>query len=106
HVNSGQSCIAAKRFIVHADVYDRFLELILEGVSRLKGGDPLEEDTQIGPLATAGIRDNLAAQVDDAVAKRARVLVGGKPLDGPGFYYPPTVLVDLPREARAFSYDV
>lgn len=106
HVNSGQSCIAAKRFIVHADVYDRFLELFLEGVSRLKVGDPLEEDTQIGPLATAGIRDNLAAQVDDAVAKGARVLVGGKPLDRPGFYYPPTVLVDVPREARAFSEEV
>jgi len=106
HVNSGQSCIAAKRFIVHAEVYDRFLELFLDGVARLKVGDPLEEDTQIGPLATAAIRDNLAAQVDDAVARGARVLVGGKPLDRPGFFYPPTVLVDVPCAARVFCEEV
>ncbi|HLV60023.1 MAG TPA: NAD-dependent succinate-semialdehyde dehydrogenase [Fredinandcohnia sp.] len=106
NVNSGQSCIAAKRFILHEDVYERFTELFLDGLSRLKVGDPLEEDTQIGPLATAGIRDGVAAQVDDAVAKGARVLVGGKPIEGPGFYYPPTVLVDVPQSARAFSEEV
>ncbi len=105
-INNGQSCIAAKRFIVHRDVYDRFERGLVEGLSRLVVGDPRDEGTAIGPLATAAIRDGVAAQVDDAVAKGARLLAGGRPVAGKGFFYEPTALADVPRSARAFSEEV
>ena len=98
--NNGQSCVCAKRFIVHADVYDAFAEAFAARMSALVVGDPLEDATQIGPLATAGGRAELAELVDDAIARGATVLAGGALPDGPGFYYPPTVLADLPDDAR------
>ncbi len=93
-INNGQSCIAAKRFIVHEDVYDRFLVLFLAGMAALKVGDPMDPATEIGPLATAPIRAELAEQVERSVAAGAKVLLGGKALPGPGYFYAPTVLVD------------
>ena len=93
-INNGQSCIAAKRFIVAADVYDAFLTKFVEGVRALKVGDPMRDDTQVGPLATQKIRDDLHSQVERSVAGGARVLTGGKPLPGRGWYYEPTVIVD------------
>ncbi|MEU9667647.1 NADP-dependent succinic semialdehyde dehydrogenase [Streptomyces bobili] len=98
--NNGQSCIAAKRFIVHSDVYDRFAERFTEGMKALKVGDPLEEETQVGPLASEQGRADLEELVDDARRGGATVLCGGERPDGPGWYYPPTVLTGLGREMR------
>lgn len=93
-INNGQSCIAAKRFIVHEAVYDEFARRFVAGMEALAVGDPLDPATEIGPLATASIRDELALQVEQSVAKGAKVLTGGKKLDRPGYYYAPTVLAD------------
>ena len=98
--NNGQSCIAAKRFIVHADVYDRFADLFVAKMSALTVGDPLDEAVDIGPLATESGRDDVAELVDDAVAKGAQVLVGGSAPDGPGWFFAPTVLAGLTDEMR------
>ena len=98
--NNGQSCIAGKRFIVHADVYDRFAELFVEKMAALTVGDPLDETVDVGPLATESGRDDVAELVDDAVAKGARVLVGGSAPDGPGWFFAPTVLADLTDDMR------
>jgi succinate-semialdehyde dehydrogenase/glutarate-semialdehyde dehydrogenase len=98
-INNGQSCIAAKRFIVAAEVYDAFLAKFVDGVRALKVGDPMREDTQVGPLATRKIRDDLHSQVERSVAGGARVLTGGKPRPGRGWYYEPTVIVDAPADS-------
>ncbi|MFF9059373.1 NADP-dependent succinic semialdehyde dehydrogenase [Streptomyces sp. NPDC101213] len=98
--NNGQSCIAAKRFIVHSDVYDRFAERFTEGMRALRVGDPLEEETEVGPLATEQGRADLEELVDDARRSGATVLCGGERPDGPGWYYPPTVLAGVDREMR------
>ena len=100
-VNNGQSCIAAKRFIVHASIAERFVAGFVERMRALPVGDPLDEKTEIGPLATEGIRDGLHEQVRASVAAGARVLTGGAPLDGPGWFYAPTVLVDAPAGSPA-----
>ncbi|MGA9524172.1 MAG: NAD-dependent succinate-semialdehyde dehydrogenase [Myxococcaceae bacterium] len=106
NINNGQSCIAAKRFIVHEAVYERFQQRFLEGLSKLKIGDPMSEDTNIGPLATKDIRDGVAEQVEDAVQKGARLLAGGKHLEGKGWFYPPSALADIPESARAYREEV
>ena len=93
-INNGQSCIAAKRFIVHEAVYDRFVTLFLGGMAALVVGDPMDPATEIGPLATAPIRDELAEQVERSVAAGAKLLLGGRIPDGPGNFYPPTVLAE------------
>ncbi|MER5542665.1 NADP-dependent succinic semialdehyde dehydrogenase [Streptomyces sp. NPDC002589] len=98
--NNGQSCIAAKRFIVHRDVYDAFVAKFVAGMRALKVGDPLEEDTDVGPLATGQGRRDLEELVDDARRSGAEVLCGGLRPDGPGWYYPPTVLAGITREMR------
>ncbi|MGW2647224.1 NADP-dependent succinic semialdehyde dehydrogenase [Streptomyces sp. NPDC001393] len=98
--NNGQSCIAAKRFIVHTDVYDAFAERFVAGMTALRVGDPLEEDTEVGPLASEQGRKDLEELVDDARRSGAEVLCGGERPDGPGWYYPPTVLAGITREMR------
>ena len=98
--NAGQSCIAAKRFIVHTDVYDAFAARFTEGMRALRVGDPMEEETQVGPLSSERGVDDLVELVDDAVRGGATVLCGGERPDGPGWYYPPTVLADVTREMR------
>ncbi|MFE8948417.1 NADP-dependent succinic semialdehyde dehydrogenase [Streptomyces sp. NPDC007856] len=98
--NNGQSCIAAKRFIVHTDVYDAFAEKFVAGMKALKVGDPLEEDTEVGPLSSEQGRKDLEELVDDARRTGAEVLCGGERPDGPGWYYPPTVLAGITREMR------
>ncbi|HTD34358.1 MAG TPA: NAD-dependent succinate-semialdehyde dehydrogenase [Candidatus Elarobacter sp.] len=90
--NTGQSCIAAKRFIVEDAVYDRYAELFVEKTRALKAGDPTDRATQVGPLARADLRDALADQVRDTVAAGAELLLGGEPLAGPGAFYAPTVV--------------
>ncbi|GAA1414783.1 NADP-dependent succinic semialdehyde dehydrogenase [Streptomyces thermospinosisporus] len=98
--NNGQSCIAAKRFIVHTDVYDAFAERFTAGMKALKVGDPMEEETEVGPLASEQGRRDLEELVDDAVRAGAEVLCGGERPEGPGWYYPPTVLSGIDREMR------
>jgi succinate-semialdehyde dehydrogenase/glutarate-semialdehyde dehydrogenase len=94
-INNGQSCIAAKRFIIATEIYEEFERRFVEGMQALKIGDPIEESTEIGPLATSQIVNDLDEQVKRAVASGARVLTGGKKTDRAGNYYEPTVLVDL-----------
>ncbi|MET7698309.1 NADP-dependent succinic semialdehyde dehydrogenase [Streptomyces sp. NPDC005485] len=98
--NNGQSCIAAKRFIVHTDVFDTFTERFTAGMKALKVGDPMDEDTDIGPLSSEQGRDDLEELVEDAVENGATVLCGGERPDGPGWYYPPTVLADITPDMR------
>ncbi|RKR91427.1 succinate-semialdehyde dehydrogenase/glutarate-semialdehyde dehydrogenase [Micromonospora pisi] len=104
--NNGQSCIAAKRFIVHTDVFDVFAEAFASRMDALTVGDPMDPATDIGPLATEQGRIDIEEQVDDAVRKGARVLCGGQRPDGDGWYYPPTVITDLNPTMRIWSEEV
>jgi succinate-semialdehyde dehydrogenase / glutarate-semialdehyde dehydrogenase len=99
--NNGQSCIAAKRFIVVSERAAEFEELFSAQMASLVVGDPMEPATEVGPIVSAAQRDELAGQVDDSVAAGARALAGGSTVDGPGFYFRPTVLVDVPESTRA-----
>ena len=101
--NSGQSCIAAKRFFVHTDVYDEFAERFAEAMGATVAGDPYDPDTSFGPLATERGRDGVHALVEDALSKGATALVGGAIPPGPGWFYPATVLADLTPEMRIVS---
>ncbi len=98
--NNGQSCIAAKRFLVHTDVYDRFAELFAGKMKALIVGDPMDAATDVGPLATESGRVDLAELVDDAIAKGAAVLAGGHAVEGPGWFYEPTLLSELTDDMR------
>ncbi|MFF7188809.1 NADP-dependent succinic semialdehyde dehydrogenase [Streptomyces sp. NPDC008222] len=98
--NNGQSCIAAKRFIVHTDVFDAFTERFTARMKALRVGDPMEEDTEVGPLASEQGRADVEELVEDAAARGAAVLCGGERPDGPGWYYPPTVLADVTPQMR------
>ncbi|CCK31760.1 Succinate-semialdehyde dehydrogenase [NADP+] [Streptomyces davaonensis JCM 4913] len=101
--NNGQSCIAAKRFIVHTDVYDAFAERFVAGMKALTVGDPMAEETEVGPLATEQGRTDVEELVDDATRSGATALCGGHRLrrpELPGWYYPPTVLAGITREMR------
>ena len=100
-INNGQSCIAAKRFIIHETIYDQFLKKFVAGVSAVRVGDPLDEKTELGPLATSAIRDELDQQVKASAAAGAKILTGGTRLDREGFFYAPTVLADIPANAPA-----
>lgn len=104
--NTGQSCIAAKRFIAHADIYDAFVDKFVEQMSALTVGDPTDPQTQVGPLATEQSRDEIAQQVDDAAAAGAVIRCGGKPLAGPGWYYPPTVITDITKDMNLYTEEV
>lgn len=105
-INNGQSCIAAKRFIVHSDIYDNFAGRLVVEFEKLKIGDPMDESTQIGPLATPEVLKTLEEQVRSSVQAGARILTGGKRLDGAGNFYPPTVIADIPNHAPAYSEEL
>jgi succinate-semialdehyde dehydrogenase/glutarate-semialdehyde dehydrogenase len=105
-INSGQSCIAAKRFFISDQIYEDFLSQFVERMRALKIGDPLDETTEIGPLATEQILNGVHEQVQKSVAAGAKLLTGGNRIHGPGFFYEPTVLVDVPRESPAFREEV
>lgn len=98
--NNGQSCIAGKRFIVHADIYDDFAQAFADQMSALVVGDPLDPLTDVGPLATQAGRADLVELVDDAVGKGAQVLAGGYIPEGDGFFYAPTILAGLDDSMR------
>ena len=97
--NAGQSCIAAKRMIVHEDVYDAFMEGFVERTGNLKIGDPMDEETEIGPLSSEGARDDICELLDKAVAAGATKLCGGEIIDKPGAWMEPAILVDIPKDA-------
>lgn len=105
-INNGQSCIAAKRFIVAADIYDEFERKFVEEMKTLRVGDPLDEASDIGPLATEQILKDVDEQVKTSVAAGALVLTGGKKLDRAGNYYEPTVLVNIPPNSPASCEEV
>ncbi len=104
--NNGQSCIAAKRFIVHTDVFDAFAEKFAANMAALRVGDPMDPNTDVGPLASERGRDEVHAQVRDAVDNGATVLCGGEPPTGDGWFYPPTVVTDLTPQMRMWSEEV
>ena len=105
-INTGQSCIAAKRFFIADKIYDDFLNKFVEAMRSLKVGDPLDETTEIGPLATEQILNGVHEQVQKSIAAGAKLLTGGNRIAGPGFFYEPTVLVDVPRSSPAFREEV
>jgi len=105
-INNGQSCIAAKRFIIAEPIADEFERRFIQGMQALKVGDPMDETTDIGPLATEDILNDLDQQVKDSVAQGARILTGGEPLKGPGNYYPPTVISDIPEDSPAYCEEL
>lgn len=98
--NNGQSCIAGKRFLVFDEIYDQFVDSFVAKMSALKMGDPMDESVQVGPLATAGGKRDIVELVEDAKAKGARVLCGGETPEGPGYYYPATVIDQLTDDMR------
>jgi len=106
NINNGQSCIAAKRFIIHERVYEEFERRMVEKLGTLKVADPKLEDTDIGPIATDSGRDGIAEQVERSVKAGAKLLIGGKKLPGPGFYYAPTALTDIPESAPVYREEV
>ena len=104
--NNGQSCIAGKRFIVHADIYEDFKTKFVASVSALKVGDPMVADTVIGPLVNASSRAEIIGQVANAVKDGATLLTGGTALEGPGFYFKPAVLENVKKSSKAFHEEI
>lgn len=105
-INNGQSCIAAKRFIVHDSVYDRFTRLFVDGMQALRVGDPMDHNTDVGPLSSEQTLRDLEDQVQRANADGARVLTGGARIQGRGFYFPPTVLEGLPPSSSVYREEI
>ena len=105
-INSGQSCIAAKRFFIADQVYDNFVRQFVEKMRVLRIGDPFDETTEIGPLATEQILNGVHEQVQKSIAMGAKLLTGGNRIHGPGLFYEPTVLVDVPKESPAYREEV
>src|SRR5947207_10162007 len=104
--NNGQSCIAAKRFIVAESIADRFERVFAEKMTALKVGDPFDEMTELGPLSTAEGLADLDRDVKKTVEAGAKVLTGGKPLDRPGNFYAPTVLTNIPKGSPAHKEEL
>jgi succinate-semialdehyde dehydrogenase/glutarate-semialdehyde dehydrogenase len=105
-VNSGQSCIAAKRFIIADEIYDAFESRFVAGMEAMRVGDPMKEDTDIGPLATPRIVEELEAQVKAAARDGARILTGGERMLGDGNYFEPTVLTGVPRTSAVYREEL
>jgi len=105
-INNGQSCIAAKRFIVADEIADKFQREFVAQMEKLKLGDPFDEKTDVGPLANAEAVTSLQADVSASVKAGAKVLTGGKPADMPGSFYLPTVLTDIPKDSPAYKEEL
>jgi succinate-semialdehyde dehydrogenase/glutarate-semialdehyde dehydrogenase len=101
-INGGQSCIAAKRFIVEAPVVEEFIDLFAEGMSKAVMGDPRHPDTTLGPMARMDLRDELHAQVEKSVAEGARLVIGGEIPDRDGAFYPPTLLAEVTEDMPVY----
>jgi len=105
-INTGQSCIAGKRFFIADRIYNDFLRQFVERMRALKIGDPFDQTTEIGPMASEQILSDVHEQVQKTIAAGARLLTGGNRIHGPGFFYEPTVLVDVPKDSPAFRDEV
>ncbi len=105
-VNNGQSCIAAKRFLIHDEVYDQFEPAFVAAMEAMTVGDPMRDETDIGPLASVRALETLERQVGDAVRAGAEVLTGGARMMGDGYYFEPTVLANLPRSAPVYREEM
>ncbi len=105
-LNNGQSCINGKRFIVHEEIAEEFERRYVEAMEALKVGDPMEDGTDMGPLSTVQMLEDVDQQVRDSVEAGAKVLTGGKPIGGPGNFYPPTVLTDIPEDSPAYREEI
>src|SRR5436189_1516749 len=105
-INTGQSCIAAKRFFIADKIYDKFLDQFVEQMRSLKVGDPFDETTEIGPLANEQILNGVHEQVQKSIAAGAKLLTGGNRIHGAGFFYEPTVLVDVPKTSPAYREEI
>lgn len=101
--NNGETCIAAKRFIAVEAVYDQFKDAFVKAMSELKLGNPNDENTQLGPMARKDLREKIHEQVTDSVNKGAKILCGGKPKEGDGYYYPATVLGNVKPGQPAYD---
>jgi len=99
--NGGQSCIAGKRFVVHTDVYDEFVDRFVDEFESLTVGDPMDEETDVGPQSRPDLLEELDEQVQESIEAGATVLTGGEPMDREGSYYPPTILADVPTAVRS-----
>jgi succinate-semialdehyde dehydrogenase/glutarate-semialdehyde dehydrogenase len=106
NLNGGQSCIAAKRFVVHTDVYDEFVDLLVEETEALTVGDPTDEETDVGPQAREDLMWDLHEQVERSIEAGATVLTGDEPMDREGAYYSPTILADVPAGCPADTEEV
>ncbi len=104
--NNGQSCIAAKRFLVHADIYDDFKARLAASFRALKIGDPMDESTDIGPLVNQGSHEEVTAQVEGAIADGAVRVIGARPIDGYGFYFEPGILENIPESSKAYHEEI
>jgi succinate-semialdehyde dehydrogenase/glutarate-semialdehyde dehydrogenase len=104
--NLGEACTAANRFYVHTKIFDRFVAKFTAAMSSLKVGNGLDPDTDVGPLVNKSTKDKVAFFVQDAVAKGAEIKLGGENISGPGFYYPPTVLVNVPESAECVADEI
>src|SRR5438552_12959445 len=105
-INTGQSCIAAKRLLIADKIYDEFLEQFVARMRALKVGNPMDPATEIGPLATEKILQGVHDQVQKSIAAGAKLLTGGNRIHGPGFFYEPTVLVDVPIDSPAYCEEI
>lgn len=104
--NNGQSCIAAKRFIVHADIYDDVKTRLVEATAALKVGDPTKTETDVGPLVTEDARKEISRQVEAAIADGAQLLTGGKVIDGDGWFFEPGVLENISKDSDAYHEEI
>jgi succinate-semialdehyde dehydrogenase/glutarate-semialdehyde dehydrogenase len=104
--NNGQSCIAAKRFIVHEQIADKFQQAFVAQMEKLTVGDPFDAKTDVGPLANAEAVTSLDADVQSSIKAGAKLLTGGKPADRPGSFYLPTVLTDIPKNSAAYKEEL
>ncbi len=102
-LNCGQGCVCAKRFIIAEPLYDRFVEGVKEALSSRRVGDPMEKDTQLGPLASGKARDLLLGQIDRAIQAGATLVAGGKPIDRPGSYFEPAILENIQKDNPAYK---
>lgn len=104
-LNNGQSCIAAKRFILHDDIYNDFLEMLKKSVSSLKLGDPMLDSTQVGPLARFDILDKIQSQVDQSIELGANLVCGGKKVGTLGYFYAPTILTNITKDMPVYNQE-
>ena len=104
--NMGEACTAANRFYVHESVHDAFAKKLADKMGAMKIGNGLEEGVEVGSLVNAETRDKVVELVDDAVKRGAKILTGGAIRNGPGYFYQPTVLIDVPEDARCFHEEI